>query len=136
MINSDLTIGANITVASSLMANEGLSCNGMMLAGQGFLVDRATAQHLVKSDGGDGDTSEVIRPHIGGSEITKRRLDSYVIDFFGLTEAEARRRYPTAYQQILETVRPERETNRRDAFRRDGGYSGNRAVRSDLRSRD
>jgi len=116
-INSDLTVGVDATTAVSLTANEGMSCNGMMLAGQGFVLDRATATYLEERDGFVGKSARVIRRHIGGSELTKHNVDGFVIDFFGLSESEARQSFPAAYQVILETVKPEREANRRDAFR-------------------
>jgi len=116
-INSDLTVGVDATTAVSLAANEGMSCNGMMLAGQGFVLDRATATYLEEKDAPVGTSARVIRRHIGGSELTKHHQDGFVIDFFGLSESEARQYFPAAYQVILETVKPEREANRRDAFR-------------------
>jgi hypothetical protein len=115
-INSDLTVGVDATAAVSLTSNEGMSCNGMMLAGQGFVLDRATAAYLEKKDG-LATSARVIRRHIGGSELTKHNLNGFVIDFFGLSESDARQSFPAAYQVILETVKPEREANRRDAFR-------------------
>lgn len=45
-INSDLTVGVDVTAAKALAANEGLSSNGMMLAGAGFIVTPQEAEHL------------------------------------------------------------------------------------------
>jgi hypothetical protein len=45
-INSDLTIGSDVTASKSLRANDNLSSNGMMLAGAGFIVTPAEAGHL------------------------------------------------------------------------------------------
>jgi hypothetical protein len=42
---------------------------------------------------------------------------SYVIDFFGLTEEEAARTNPAAFQRVLERVKPERDSNRRASIR-------------------
>lgn len=115
-INASLTVGSDVSSARPLLANTGLSCNGMMLAGQGFKIDRKEANVLI---GHDGEAARrVIRPHIGGSELLQRRQDSFVIDFFGLSEIEARREYPAAYQHVLRTVKPERDTNRRPAFQK------------------
>jgi hypothetical protein len=63
-INADLTIGTDVTKLVPLKANEGLSCNGMMLAGKGFKIDRKTAERFIAADGAH--TTEVIRPYIGG----------------------------------------------------------------------
>lgn len=42
-INSDLTIGVDITRTVKLAANQGLSNNGMLLAGRGFVVSESEA---------------------------------------------------------------------------------------------
>jgi hypothetical protein len=115
LINADLTVGADATTALPLKANEGLSCNGMMLAGQGFKVDHRTAKLLIAQDGEQA--RSVIRPYLGGAELLQGSRGNYVIDFFGLSEIEARQRYPRAYQHVLQTVKPERDQNRRAAMR-------------------
>lgn len=114
-INPDLTIGADVSACVPLKANHGLSCNGMMLAGQGFKVTAADAEKLIRDDGASA--WQVIRPHVGGSELVQRRSNEYVIDFTGLSEKEARQNYPSCYQHILRTVKPERDTNRDAAFK-------------------
>jgi hypothetical protein len=40
-----------------------------------------------------------------------------VIDLFGLSEGQARDRYPAVYQHVLEHVKPERDQNNRAAYR-------------------
>lgn len=114
-INPDLSLGADVTSAEPLRANEGLSCNGMMLAGQGFKVSKADAEKLVADDGPEA--WKVVRPYVGGGELLQRPRSTFVIDLFGLSEAEARTRFPRAYMHLLETVKPERDVNRRAAFR-------------------
>jgi len=44
-INSDLTIGADITALSSLKANDFISSLGMQLMGAGFIVTPSEAEH-------------------------------------------------------------------------------------------
>lgn len=117
VIHADLSTGANITVTQGLRANNGLSCNGMMLAGQGFWVDRSQANHLATQDGWALGSSPILRRHIGGSELTQRPRDGFVIDFFGLDESEARQKFPAAYQWLIKTVKPEREVNADKGFR-------------------
>jgi hypothetical protein len=111
-INADLTIGADVTSAAPLKANVGLSCNGMMLAGQGFKISRAMRDQLLATDGPSA--ARVVKPFLGGSELLHGSRGLYVIDFAGLSEAEARRLYPASYQHLLQTVLPER-ANKRDA---------------------
>lgn len=114
-INSDLTTGADVTAARPLKSNDGLSCNGMMLAGQGFKITSADATKLIQDDGEAA--NQVVRPYIGGSELVQRRVGEFVIDFAGLSEVEARKLYPACYQHLLGKVKPERDKSRDKAFR-------------------
>lgn len=41
-----------------------------------------------------------------------------VIDLFGLEEKDVRQRFPEVYQHVLETVKPERDENRREIYKR------------------
>jgi hypothetical protein len=114
-INSDLTIGSDITAAKSLHANDNLSSNGMMLAGAGFIVTPAEAEHLGlgKRPGLD----KHIRNYRNGRDLMSRPRGAMVIDLFGLTSDEIRERYPEVYQHILIAVKPERDLNRRESFK-------------------
>lgn len=116
MINADLSVGADATSVQPLTANDGLSCNGVMLAGEGFVVQRTLADQLRAADDARG-SGVTMFPYIGGSELTQRRQGLFVIDFFGLSEAEARQRFPAAFQHVLEVVKPERDRNSDKGFR-------------------
>jgi hypothetical protein len=114
-INADLSVGTDVTKLTPLKSNEGLSCNGMMLAGQGFKISGAERALLLRTD---GDAAEkVIRPYLGGGELLRRSQGNYVIDLFGLTERDARLTYPAVYSHVLATVKPERDENRRPALK-------------------
>lgn len=116
-IHADLSVGTNATAVKPLLANDGLSCNGMMLAGEGFVINRAFAEHLIAKDGDDDAITNVVRSHIGGSELTQRRKDEFVIDLYGYSEIDARHRFPETYQVLLERVKPERMNNADKGFR-------------------
>ena len=109
-INPDLTVGADVTSAKSLIANAGLSCNGMMINGQGFKISASEAKHFISSDGLE--SRSVVKPYLAGSELMQPALNSFVVDFFGISESEARTKFPTIYQHILRTVKPQRDRNR------------------------
>jgi hypothetical protein len=109
-INPDLQVGADITSVSPLKANAGMSSNGMMLAGQGFKLSAQLANTLINSDGEAA--RAVIRPYLGGSELVRGSRRNFAIDFFGLSEKEARHQYPTSYGHLLTSVKPERDKNR------------------------
>lgn len=109
-INADLTVGADVTSAIPLRSNAGLSCNGMMLAGQGFKVLPETAADLTRKSGKD--VSEVLKGYIGGGELLRGSSGYSVIDFCGLSEKEARQSYPALYDHLLRTVWEYEEVNK------------------------
>jgi hypothetical protein len=115
IILADLTIGANVAGCSGLRANEGLSCPGVKLFGQGFIVTEKEAEEL-----GLGQTpglKQHIRPYRITKDITGKSRNVMVIDLLGLNEEEARTQYPAVYQWILERVKPERMANNRPSYR-------------------
>ncbi|MFM2098577.1 MAG: hypothetical protein RLZZ366_116, partial [Pseudomonadota bacterium] len=114
-IHADLSGGADVTSAKALIANDGLSCNGMMLAGKGFRITRSDATRLIELDGPE--SAKVIRPFLGGSDLMQRSSDEFVIDFSGLDEKAARHTYKAAYQLLHSQVKPERDKNADKAFR-------------------
>ncbi len=111
-INSTLVTGCDVNTAITLQSNKDLSCVGVKLFGQGFLIDEMTAQAL------DRGKNLIIKPYLTGRDLTGTRRPTYVIDAFGLSESELRVRYPETYQWLLERVKPERDTNNREAYRR------------------
>jgi hypothetical protein len=115
LINPDLTIGADLSAVKALKGNYGISSNGMMLAGAGFIVspEKAISLGLGKRMG----LERYIREYRNGRDLTARSRGMKVIDLFGLQEAEIRRLYPEVYQHVLADVKPERLKNRRAAFK-------------------
>ncbi len=114
-INADLSIGIDITATQPLQSNLGLSCNGMMLAGRGFVLSPSEAEHLITQDGIGA--KSVVRPFINGGELVRKWSRRYVIDLFGLTEDNARKRHPAIFQHLIHTVKPERQKSRDRAFK-------------------
>jgi hypothetical protein len=114
-INSDLTVGTDVSRSRPLLANEWLCSRGVSLHGRGFIVTATEAQAL--GLGQREGLERHIRPYRNGRDLTARSRGSMVIDFSDLEETEARRRYPEAYQHLLRTVKPEREINNRASYR-------------------
>ncbi|MFZ5719074.1 MAG: class I SAM-dependent DNA methyltransferase [Pseudomonadota bacterium] len=115
-INPDLTTGADVTGATELAANKGLSWNGVMLAGRGFVLDQPTAEALLARN---AEEAEIIKPFISGRDLVQSPRKRFVIDTFGTTDSSLRTKHPAAYQFLLDTVKPERDVNRDAQFRRD-----------------
>lgn len=114
-INSDLTVGADVTSALSLRANEGVCSPGVKLHGSGFIVTQQEAEQLGLSR--QLGLEKHIRLYRNGRDLTHRPRGFMVIDLFGLTAEEVRARYPAVYQHVLTTVKPERDANNRATYR-------------------
>jgi hypothetical protein len=106
-LNADLTLGIDTGSAIPLRANQGICSNGMKPLGSGFIVSKSEAEHLGLGLRPDADT--FIRQYRNGRDLTSKPRDVYVLDLFGLSADDARRRFPEIYQHLLTTVRPERE---------------------------
>lgn len=110
-INPDLTVGVDATAAEALQAFDGLSSNGVMLAGSGFIVTREQAAEL--GLGRVPGLEAHIREYRNGRDLTSRPRGVMVIDLYGLEEEEVRSNFPEVYQHIRLNVWPEREHNNR-----------------------
>ena len=115
LINADLSIGADVDDAQPLRANERISSPGVKLHGAGFIVAQGVAKGL--GLGSVPGLERHIRPYLNGRDMTARTRGVMVVDLFGLTEDEVRRRFPAVYQHILLRVKPEREQNNRASYR-------------------
>lgn len=112
VIFPNLQTGVNVAATTPLRANERLSSNGMMLAGSGFLVSKEKAREL------NSDKKRLIaHPYLGGRDLNQISRELYVIDALGLTEDALRSEHPKAYLHLRDMVKPERDQNRRNAFR-------------------
>jgi hypothetical protein len=114
-LHADLTVGANVAGARILRANLGIASRGVQLIGAGFIVTPEEAQLL-----GLGTISNLelhIRQYRHGRDLTQSPRGVRVIDLFGLTVDDVRRRFPAVYQWVLERVKPERDQNNRASYR-------------------
>ncbi len=104
MINADLTIGAQVTRARNLKANNSMCFQGMNLVGEGFRLTNDAAAMF--------GSCSVIKPYQKGKELLQGGDSGLVIDCFGLTGEALRERFPAVYQHLSDHVRPEREQNK------------------------
>jgi hypothetical protein len=113
-IHADLTLGADLGSTKVLMANQGLCFKGVIPLGLGFRVDRQE----IESMGLCVDRLPVIvRRYQNGSDIAGSRSERMIIDFFGLSELDAKDSYPSLFQHVLLRVRPERQSSARASYR-------------------
>jgi len=119
-INSDLTIGVDVTVATALRANDGLCSPGVKLHGAGFIVTEREAKvlGLGRRDG----LNKHVRAYRNGRDLTTRPRGVMVIDLFDLGAETVRERFPEVYQHVKRTVKEVRDDTGkpigRDANRR------------------
>ncbi len=109
-INSDLTVGADVTTAIKLNANSGICFQGMNLVGEGFRVDEVEVQSLGFNT---ATLPPVIRKYQKGRPLVQGGNSGFVIDCFGLKQETVQELYPTVYQHLLVRVKPERDHNNR-----------------------
>jgi hypothetical protein len=102
-INSDLTIGLNVSGAKRLLANEGVCARGVNLHGAGFILTRPQADLL--GLGRRSGLDRHIREYRNGRDLTARPRGVLVIDLFGLDSGEIRRRFPEIYQHLTLEVK-------------------------------
>ncbi|MEZ4325483.1 MAG: type IIL restriction-modification enzyme MmeI [Polyangiales bacterium] len=114
-IHSDLRVGAAVAGAVGLQSNRGISSPGVQLYGTGFILEAADARAMTAAQTAEG--AHVVRPYANARDVMQTHRGHYVIDFFGMSETEARRAHPAAFQHLLESVKPVRAVNRRAAIR-------------------
>ena len=112
-IASDLTIGADLTKAKPLLANDFICSPGVKLHGEGFIVTRDQAAWL--GLGTDPGVDQWIKPYRNARDLSARPRDVMVIDVFGLTELELRDGWPKIWQWLHERVKPQRDGQASDS---------------------
>ena len=117
-INPDLSTGTDVTTASRLPENAGLSFMGTTKGGA-FDIEESLALQLLGLPNPHGrPNSDVLVPWINGKDLTGRVRGMWIIDFgVGMPEAEAAK-YEAVFDHVARTVKPEREKNNRESYRR------------------
>ncbi|MGH6678009.1 MAG: class I SAM-dependent DNA methyltransferase, partial [Bradyrhizobium sp.] len=118
-INADLTSSrADLTRARRLEENRGVAFQGIT-KGAPFEVSGSMARPWVQSplNPNGRSNAEVLRRIWSGGDIVKRRDAGWVVDFTNLSEVDASL-FELPYEYILEHVKPLREKNRRELYRR------------------
>ncbi|WP_306045105.1 type IIL restriction-modification enzyme MmeI [Nioella sp. MMSF_3534] len=87
-----------------------LACKGVHLQGDGFVLSRSEAYELRQMR---AESRKHIRPFCSAPDIIKHPQGRWVIDLFGLTEAEVQYRFPRIYWHLFRTVKPERDVRSR-----------------------
>lgn len=100
-----------------LPANRGRSFQGPIPAGN-FYLESDEAKEILAGD--DAQYEDVVRPYLIGDDITEepeQQPRRYIIDF-GMRTLEQAMQFPGALQLVRERVKPVRDENNREAYRR------------------
>ncbi|MGH1578739.1 class I SAM-dependent DNA methyltransferase [Planktotalea sp.] len=128
-IFSDLRVGADVVAAKTLRSNERLAHRGMQLIGAGFIVSISEAEAI-----GLGRTTGLekhIRKYRNGRDLASIPRNVLAIDLFGLAEKEVRQQFPAVFQHVFDKVKPERDQNNRESYKKNWWIFGE--PRKDLR---
>lgn len=106
-----------------LQANAGMSFVGSYVLGMGFTLTPQERDDLVQRSRRN---LERIFPYLGGKEVNSsptQAFERYIINF-GEMELEAARRWPELLAIVQEKVKPERDRNNREAYRKSWWHFG------------
>ena len=112
-VYSDLRIGADLGSAVAMAANSGIAYQGVIPGGEGFRVPN----HEVVGNYVNYWKRGLLKRYLNGQQLINATEPGFVIDFFGLTSDEAKAAAPELYQQVLDRVKPHRDTVKRRARR-------------------
>jgi hypothetical protein len=109
LIHADLRVGANVASSKLLISNSRLGYRGVTLMGSGFWVEPDDDLRSLEPN--------AVKPLRNGKDLTDQPRGVYAVDFFGLSELDARVKFPFAFQRVLHGVKPERDQSNRDSYR-------------------
>lgn len=119
-INADLTSGAtNLTKTKRLSENRDVAFMGDTKGGAFDIAGDVARDWLKMPANPNGHSNaDVLRPWMNGMDVTRRWSGKWIIDFgWEMSETQAAL-YEAPFQHVLAHVKPVREQNRRETYRR------------------
>ena len=110
-ISSSLKATINVSNAVRLESNKGMSFQGVLPVGKGFIITEEVAQEWIKAD---SKNKAVLKLFSMGRNLTTNpcgKPERWIIDFNDMSLEEASN-YTLPFEHIKATVKPEREKNR------------------------
>ena len=103
-INSDLTGRIDLAGATILPENRRLSFMGLTPTGR-FQLDTALSNLLLSSENSNSQlrNADVLKPYINGKDITERDRLNWIVDFSGMSLAEAMQ-YHLPMRHVLDST--------------------------------
>ncbi len=119
-IHADLTAGAglNLTQAKPLKENAGVCFQGSQKIGVFDIEGELARKWLMLPNPNGQPNSDVLKSSWNGLDVTRRPRDGWIIDFGTvMSEADAAL-YEVPFEYVTQHVKPEREKNNREAYRK------------------
>lgn len=115
-INTDLTVGLDLTKVPRLKENLGISFMGDSKGGA-FNIPASTAREMLKrSNPHRRPNSNVVVPWVNGESVTRQPKERWIIDFgTNMTEEDAAK-YEAPFEYVDKHVRQKRQSNRRVSY--------------------
>ncbi len=117
-INPNLTAIADITAAVRLTEHLNVAFMGTTKGGTFDIAEKLALRFLHEPTPRGSPNSDVVVPWVNGKDITSRSRGMWIIDFgAGMSEEQAAG-FDAPFEHIRIDVRPEREKNARESYRR------------------
>ena len=118
-INADLSSGIDIADASALSENLNICLIGVKKAGP-FDVGWEVARSLAADAGNPNSrpNTDVLRPVVNGIAVTRRDPGNWIIDYGEGRKIEGASDYAAPFELVQRLVKPERDANKRDVYRK------------------
>lgn len=116
-INPNLSATADITTAATLSANLAIGFMGSSKKALFDIPESLTLEMIAQPNPTGLPNSDVVRPWVNGQDITRRWSGFWIIDFPPNTTLEKAAGYAAPFGYSETNVKPEREKNKRAAYR-------------------
>jgi type II restriction/modification system DNA methylase subunit YeeA len=117
-INANLTTNADLTQVATLVANLNIAFMGTTKGGPFDIAEPKALEFLRAPSPHGKPNSDVIVPWVNGMDLTQRLSRTWIIDFGAGTSEQDAAKYEAAFEFVKTIVKPERETNARETYRR------------------
>ena len=119
LINADLTVTTDLTVAEKLAANRETAYIGGMKKGQ-FDIPGALAREwlCLPANPNGRPNADVLKPWTNGKDLTGRPPGTWIVDFGHRTNEAEAALYEAPFAHVVEHVKPVRVLNNRPELRR------------------
>jgi hypothetical protein len=116
-IHSNLTARVDVTQAQPLKENDEITFKGTCKAGPFEIAEPIAIEWLSIPNPHGRPNSDILRRWVNGTAILKRPPPQWIIDFGADLPLESATLYERPFKHVAEEVRPEREKNKRRAYR-------------------